>query len=103
MHIPAPAVAVELAYLGDFRLTIRGWPVDRRHVSAHWAQVCRELTAVMDRVEQNELEELVCRLLGDDLPLVIELRGAVPGLVVHPRHHVGQLIRPSFEERQHVA
>src|SRR5436309_10594110 len=48
--------------------------VDRRHLAAHRAQVGRELTPMVNRVEVDEPEELRDGLFGHHLAVVVEVR-----------------------------
>ena len=57
--------------------------VDRRHLAAHRPDVGRQLAAVMDRVEEEQPEEVADRLLHPDLAVHHEAAGLVPRRLVH--------------------
>ena len=63
---------------------LRGWAfvgggaVDGRDLSAHGAQVRRQLASMMDGIEENEPEKRSYWLLRGEFATIVKLCGAVP-------------------------
>ena len=77
---------------------LRGWAlvgggaVDGRDLSAHGAQVRRQLASMMDGIEENEPQKCSHRLLRGEFSTIVELRALIPGRFVHLGNSIGELV-----------
>jgi hypothetical protein len=71
---------------------VGGGAVDGWDLSAHGAQVRRELASMMDGIEEDEPEKSSYRLFRRELAAIVELRDLVPGRFVHLGNSIDEFI-----------
>src|SRR5260221_9246747 len=101
--VPTPAsgdttAAVRAASpMGPLPSRVPRWTVDGGNLSAHGPDVGAELATVMDRVEEDEPEELADRLLEHHLAAGEELTLSRPARIVERRHLAVQIVPVTLE------